>query len=376
VMARQCHLNTCPVGIASQRPELRARYGGTPEMLISYLRLVAQDVREILAGLGLRTLSDLVGRRDLLERREDADHTLDLSPLLRTPAPGPVIGASRPATSDVSDLRSALARAADGRLGHQPVNFIGTIHNTDRAIGSDLAGRLAGISGDTGTAHAPLEVRLTGSAGQSLWAFALPGMHVRVDGDANDGVGKGMHGGEIVIRPPAGRFVESPVLVGNAALYGATGGRMFVAGRVGERFAVRNSGAWAVVEGVGDHACEYMTGGAVLVLGRTGRNFAAGMTGGVAYILDDADGTAAARIHAGSVRLQRGLGVEEPWVRAWLGEHHERTGSAVAAGLLRRWASAREQFWVVIPQVEAGAAAEPLDEAFQAVELTSAGRFA
>jgi glutamate synthase domain-containing protein 3 len=255
----------------------------------------------------------------------------------------------RPRRVAADDLNAALARAARGRLGVAPVTFVGAVRNTDRAVGSQLAGQLAARTGNAGTAHAPLEVRLTGSAGQSFWAFALPGMHVRLEGDANDGVGKGMHGGEIVIRPAAASADPSPVIVGNAALYGATGGRMFVAGRAGERFAVRNSGAWAVVEGAGDHACEYMTGGSVLVLGPVGRNFGAGMTGGTAYVLDP-DGRLAGRVNGGTVAMSRGLDGHESWVRAWMVEHHERTGSAVAADLLRRWAEAREEFWVILPQ--------------------------
>jgi glutamate synthase domain-containing protein 3 len=170
-------------------------------------------------------------------------------------------------------------------------------------------------------------------------------MHVRVEGEANDGLGKSMHGGEIVIRPPHGDRAISPVLVGNAALYGATGGRLFVAGRAGERFAVRNSGAWAVVEGLGDHGCEYMTGGAVLVLGSVGRNFGAGMTGGIAYVLDHE--TLDVNLHRGSVVVRRGLEEHETWVRAWLAEHHERTGSACAAELLRTWNTARQRFCIV-----------------------------
>jgi glutamate synthase (ferredoxin) len=344
VMARQCHQNTCPVGIASQKPELRARFTGTPEMLVQYLRLVAEDVRQVLASLGLRRVGDLVGRADLLRAR-DRDHALDLTTLL-TPAPRTAeLPRARRAALPTQPLDRALQRAAQGRLGLAPIRFIGRVRNTDRTVGAALAGQLAMETGNQGTAHAPIEVRLTGSAGQSLWAFALPGMHVRVEGDANDGVGKGMHGGEIVIRPPHGNRAPSPVLIGNAALYGATGGRLFVAGRAGERFAVRNSGAWAVVEGVGDHGCEYMTGGAVLVLGRVGRNFAAGMTGGVAYVLDHEGFDA--QLHRASVAVHRGLQHEEAWVRAWLAEHHERTGSAAAAELLRYWMIARDRFWVV-----------------------------
>jgi glutamate synthase domain-containing protein 2/glutamate synthase domain-containing protein 1/glutamate synthase domain-containing protein 3 len=356
VMARQCHQNTCPVGIASQRPELRARFTGSPDMLVRYLRLVAQDVRQVLASLGLRRVADLVGRADLLRSKRDVA-IVDAASLIPS-SPSTRAGArrTRRPAPHADSLDRVLDAVAQGRLGVAPIRFIGRIRNTDRSVGARLAGRLAMQSGNRGTAHAPVEVRLTGSAGQSLWAFALPGMHVRVDGDANDGVGKGMHGGEIVVRPPHGNRAPAPVLIGNAALYGATGGRMFVAGRAGERFAVRNSGAWAVVEGLGDHGCEYMTGGAVLVLGSVGRNFAAGLTGGVAYVLDH-EGIEE-HLHAAGITIRRGLQHEESWIRAWLAEHHERSGSDVAAELLNDWAASCDRFWVITPAT-AGAAAAP-----------------
>ena len=361
VMARQCHLNTCPVGIATQRPDLKARYSGTPDMLVGFLRLVAQDVRQILASLGLRTVGELVGRTDLLEPKQDT-HGIDLRPLLTsipwTGRPSRAGGVSRPRSSD---LNRSLALASGRDLGRRPIRFVGHVRNTDRSVGAELAGILAGRRGDAGTAHAPVEVHLTGSAGQSLWAFALPGMHVRLEGDANDGVGKGMHGGEIVIRPPRAEHASAPVLVGNAALYGATGGRLFIAGRAGERFAVRNSGAWAVVEGVGDHGCEYMTAGAVMVLGPVGRNFAAGMTGGIAYVLDASDDTIEAAAGARLVRRRQGLDGDETWVRAWLAEHHERTGSALAAELLRHWRTARDRFSAIIPIRDDQRSSVPLD---------------
>jgi glutamate synthase domain-containing protein 2/glutamate synthase domain-containing protein 3 len=351
VMARQCHQNTCPVGIASQRPDLKARYTGTPEMLVRYLRLVAQDVRQILASLGLKTMEELVGRTDFLVQK-DAARALDLGPLL---APAPWVrrrSRARTRRRGADDLNRVLTHAARGRLGRRPVTFAGPVRNTDRSVGAGLAGLLAARSGNAGTAHAPIDVRLTGSAGQSLWAFALPGMHVRLEGDANDGVGKGMHGGEIVIRPPRGDRAHGPVLVGNAALYGATGGRLFVAGTAGERFAVRNSGAWAVVEGVGDHGCEYMTAGAVMVLGPVGRNFAAGMTGGMAYVLDASGSMLAEAAGERSVSLRPGLEADDTWVRAWLAEHHERTGSALAAALLRDWRATRARFSTIAPHGE------------------------
>jgi glutamate synthase (NADPH) large chain len=311
----------------------------------------------------LRTVAELVGRTDLLEAKQDA-HAIDLQPLL-----APATRFKRPSRSAASarpragDLNRALALASRRDLGRRPIRFIGHVRNTDRSVGAELAGMLAARRGDAGTAHAPVEVHLTGSAGQSLWAFALPGMHVRLEGDANDGVGKGMHGGEIVIRPPRAERTSAPVLVGNAALYGATGGRLFVAGRAGERFAVRNSGAWAVVEGLGDHGCEYMTAGAVMVLGPVGRNFAAGMTGGIAYILDASDRTIEISADALLVHRREGLEADETWVRAWLAEHHERTGSAIAADLLRNWRSARDRFSAIIPVRDHATSLLPLETA-------------
>jgi glutamate synthase domain-containing protein 2/glutamate synthase domain-containing protein 3 len=366
VMARQCHQNTCPVGIATQRPDLKARYTGTPDMLVRFLRLVAEDVRQILASLGLTKMADLVGRTDLLAQK-DATHGIDLAPLLEPVPVGTRSAARRPARTRPGDLNRVLSRMSRRDLGRRPIRLAAPVRNTDRSVGAELAGLLAARRGDAGTAHAPVEVHLTGSAGQSLWAFALPGMHVRLEGDANDGVGKGMHGGEIVIRPPRAERAAAPVLVGNAALYGATGGRLFVAGRAGERFAVRNSGAWAVVEGVGDHGCEYMTAGAVMVLGAVGRNFAAGMTGGIAYVLDATDGTIESAAGSSMVYRRPGLDAEETWVRAWLAEHHERTGSALAAELLRDWRRTRERFSAILPVRESARApasidaAEPLD---------------
>jgi glutamate synthase domain-containing protein 2/glutamate synthase domain-containing protein 1/glutamate synthase domain-containing protein 3 len=367
VMARQCHQNTCPVGIATQRPDLKARYAGTPEMLVGYLRLVAQEVRQILASLGLRSVAELVGRSDLLAAKEET-LGIDITPLL---APTP--WTRRPARPTNTrrrrsgELNRSLALAARRDLGRRPIRFTAHIRNTDRSVGAELAGLLAMRRGDAGTAHAPVEVHLAGSAGQSLWAFALPGMHVRLEGDANDGVGKGMHGGEIVIRPPRAERASAPVLVGNAALYGATGGRLFVAGRAGERFAVRNSGAWAVVEGVGDHGCEYMTAGAVMVLGPVGRNFAAGMTGGIAYVLDASDHTIDAAVAARVVRRRDGLDGDESWVRAWLAEHHERTGSALAAELLRHWRATRDRFSAITPVRDHDAAPVPRENSEPAV---------
>ena len=324
VMARQCHANTCPVGIATQRDDLRDAFTGTPEMLIGYLRLVAGEVREILASLGLTSVGELVGRADLLRARKDVAAALDVEGLLR----GPQAGGYNPA----GQRRRHERKPVELNL---PMSQTAAIANTDRAFGADIAGAIAAEYGDGGAPDGSVTLTMTGSAGQSFGAFALPGMRLSLSGDANDGLGKGMHGGRIVVAPSAReRGRANQVIAGNAALYGATGGRVFIGGRAGERFAVRNSGATAVVEGVGDHACEYMTAGTVVILGSIGRNFASGMTGGVAYVCD--------RKHVLVERTAPQHVVVEPLTAAdhrsviELLETHERlTGSRLARAILR-----------------------------------------
>jgi len=326
VMARQCHANTCPVGIATQRDDLRAGFAGTADMLIGYLRLVAGEVREILASLGLARLPDLVGRVDLLRRRPDVKSSVVLDAILR-----PADGDARRAPS-----RHVLSRgqAPVAEFTRRTRDGMPVITNADRAFGADIAGAIAARYGDAGLPDGSVHIALTGSAGQSFGAFAVPGMRLVLVGDANDGVGKGMHGGEIAVAPTARERGRSrQVLVGNAALYGATGGHLFVAGLSGERFAVRNSGATSVVEGVGDHACEYMTGGTVVLLGAAGRNLAAGMTGGVLYAWDPdarlaeslADPLALEALGASDLRVVLDL----------LKRHVRLTGSRLARAILR-----------------------------------------
>jgi len=324
VMARQCHANTCPVGIATQRDDLRGVFSGTPEMLIGYLHLVAGEVREILASLGLTSLGQLVGRADLLRSRTDVAASLEIAGLLRTPQHG----GHDPDRAPRRDQPKPAAL-------NLPMSQTAAIANTDRAFGADIAGAIAAQYGDAGAPDGSVSLTMTGSAGQSFGAFALPGMRLSLTGDANDGLGKGMHGGRIVVAPSAReRGRTDQVIAGNAALYGATGGRVFIGGRAGERFAVRNSGATAVVEGVGDHACEYMTAGTVVILGSIGRNFASGMTGGVAYVCD--------RKHVLVERTAPQHLVVEPLTAAdhrtviELLETHERlTGSRLARAILR-----------------------------------------
>jgi glutamate synthase domain-containing protein 2/glutamate synthase domain-containing protein 1/glutamate synthase domain-containing protein 3 len=356
VMARQCHLNTCPAGIATQRDDLRAKFTGTPDMLIGYLMLVAQEVREILASLGLRRLEDLIGRADLLRQRDDAPARaarLDLSPLLaRVPR--------RPRAAPPPAHEPAHAIASDGRIG-----------NTDRAYGAAIAGRIAAGRGDAGLHTAAVRVTLTGSGGQSFGAFMLPGMHLTIVGDANDYVAKGMHGGEIVIRPAARqRGRTGQVLVGNTVLYGATGGRLFVGGCAGERFAVRNSGATAVVEGVGDHACEYMTGGVVMILGPTGRNFAAGMSGGVAYVFDPG-ARLGQRCNLDIASMSRLTREDRQVVRGLLDAHRLATGSRRARILLQRFDQAVNCFRRVAPLVATAALPHEVEMETAEIELAA-----
>jgi glutamate synthase (ferredoxin) len=326
VMARQCHLDTCPAGIATQRPDLRARFKGTPEMAATYFQMLAADVRQTLADLGLVSLDDLVGRVELLrERPPAAPHAFDLlallSPAVEQAPPRPARPTARSNQPDDVDLPDAL-----GSGGSLVVRS--SVRNVDRAVGASLAGRITERFGAEGLAPGSVVMQLTGTAGQSLGAFLVPGLDIHLTGEANDYIGKGMHGGTIAIQgSDADHDPRTDTLGGNAILYGATGGHLFVRGAVGERFAVRNSGAVAVVEGIGDHGCEYMTGGTVVNLGTTGRNFASGMTGGTAYF------------HTGGSGRSQVTGEEldeQDWrlLQSLLTRHWQLTGSTRAAALL------------------------------------------
>ena len=363
-MARQCHLNTCPTGIATQREDLRAKFAGRPQMLINYLTLVAQEVRELLAMLGVSRLDDLVGRADLLQATGEAG--FEFAPLL-VPVPecsSPAVRAGNVNTLPVSKLAERLLEEARPALdGESSVLVQQVIHNDDRTIGAGLAGEIARRYGNAGLPGVSVTCFLRGAAGQSFGAFSVPGMHLILHGEANDYVGKGMSGGEIVLAPPAdARFAaHENVILGNTALYGATGGQLFAAGRVGERFAVRNSGALAVVEGVGAHGCEYMTGGLVVILGDTGRNFAAGMSAGVAYVLD-LNGTFPARCNTDLVEFQRidDAGEGEA-LRAIIHWHSKKTRSWRAAQILAEWSRIQRSFWRVLPRGSSYSALDYMD---------------
>ena len=361
LMARSCHTNTCPVGIATQRPDLRAKFPGTPESVMHFFGHVAEEVREILAELGAACLDEIIGRTELLEQIVSGDpraDKLDLSPLLqRADLHGGTRwdGGRQPASISALNLQLASLVQGDGPAW-QPGDTIALeleITNIDRTVGATLAGAIASRWGDAGLPEGEIQVRFNGTAGQSFGAFAIHGMRLELTGEANDYVGKGLGGGEIILRAPdhARYRTHDSVLMGNTVLYGATGGSLWAAGQAGERFAVRNSGATAVVEGVGDHGCEYMTGGLVLVLGRTGRNFGAGMTGGRAYIWDPQD-VFPGRVNGELVRCDRVEDLDTlVEIRDLIARHVERTGSKRGRDLLHLWSRTARQFWQVTPKV-------------------------
>ncbi|MGD0384910.1 MAG: glutamate synthase large subunit [Solirubrobacteraceae bacterium] len=359
IMMRACHLNTCPVGIATQDPELRKRFAGTPEHVINYFHFVAEDVRRILASLGLRTMDELVGRADLLDSSKVIGHWkahgIDLSNLLTVPtlapgAPRRRIRDQEPVLCDALDW-NLIEHSADAIERGGRVELQRPVLNTNRCVGGLLSGEIARRHGAAGLAEDAINVSFIGAAGQSFGGWLAPGVTFTLDGVANDYTGKGLSGGILVVRPPADAayVAEENVIVGNTVLYGATSGRAFFRGLSGERFAVRNSGARAVVEGVGDHGCEYMTGGRVVVLGPTGRNFAAGMSGGVAYVYDEVGDFAQRRLNHASVSLEEISDADCAELRALVSEHAERTGSTVAERLLSDWDASLERFVKVMP---------------------------
>ena len=348
-MARQCHLNTCPTGIATQREDLRAKFSGQSQHLINYLTLVAEEVRELMASLGIARFDDLIGHAELVQALPDT--SVDMSPLLATLPVRSVPGTH--VTLPSSPVAEQLLQEAEGALsGLQSILVQHTIRNADRSIGAGLAGEIARRYGNAGLPGVSITCTFQGAAGQSFGAFSVPGMRLLLNGEANDYVGKSMTGGQIVIAPPSGTTFETHknTILGNTVLYGATGGQLFAAGRAGERFAVRNSGALAVVEGVGDHACEYMTGGMVVVLGETGRNFGAGMSSGVAYVFDP-ENVLPSRYNNDLVDLERiDDESEREALRIVIGLHAKRTRSKHAQSLLNSWEQTQHVFWRVQPR--------------------------
>ncbi|WP_049767869.1 glutamate synthase large subunit [Parvibaculum lavamentivorans] len=313
IMMRKCHLNTCPVGVATQDPELRKRFVGTPEHVINYFFFVAEEVRELMAAMGYRTFNEMIGQMQMLDKRKVVEHWkakgLDFSRLFHKPPPSPGVEIYRSEAQDhrIDDVldRRLIAEAQDAIEHKKPVQIELPINNTDRATGAMLSGEIAKRHGHAGLPDETIHVKLKGTAGQSFGAWVAAGVTLELEGEANDYVGKGLSGGRLIVYPPANcRIVpEESIIVGNTVLYGAINGECYFRGVAGERFAVRNSGAIAVVEGTGDHGCEYMTGGIVVVLGETGRNFAAGMSGGIAYVLDE-DGKFEQRCNLAMVDLE------------------------------------------------------------------------
>ncbi|MCU1680789.1 MAG: gltB [Amycolatopsis sp.] len=357
VMMRVCHLDTCPVGVATQSPELRKRYTGQVEHVVNFFHFVAQEVREILASLGFRTLDEAIGHAEVLKTDEAVAHWkssgLDLSPIFDIPADTPYGGAKRRTRGQDHGLEYALDRTliqlAEASLEDaHPVRIELPVRNVNRTVGTLLGSEITRRYGGEGLPEDTIHVLLTGSAGQSLGAFLPRGITLDMVGDANDYVGKGLSGGRIIVRPhPAAKFAaERQVIAGNTLAYGATGGEMFLRGQVGERFCVRNSGAVVVAEGVGDHAFEYMTGGRAVVLGSTGRNLAAGMSGGVAYVLD----LDRKKVNREMVDLQTPGPDDMAWLKETVQKHHDLTRSAVAASLLGDWTRRAASFTKVMPR--------------------------
>jgi glutamate synthase (ferredoxin) len=360
IMMRVCHLNTCPVGVATQDPLLRRNFTGDPAHTVNFMRFIAQEVRELMASLGFRSLSDMVGRTDILEPKRAVDHWkakgLDISNILYQPEVGPEVGRYCQISQDHGldkslDITTLLDLCKDAIEQGTPVKATLPIRNINRAAGTILGNEITkrhweGLPEDT------VQLHFQGSAGQSFGAFVPRGVTLELEGDTNDYLGKGLSGGKIILYPSKkATFVASEnVIAGNVALYGATSGEVYISGIAGERFAVRNSGVNAVVEGVGDHACEYMTGGKVVVLGNTGRNFAAGMSGGVAYVLDET-GDFATRCNAQMVGLETLEDKEEINDLYQLIERHTKyTNSQKAAQVLADWANLVPKFVKVMPK--------------------------
>lgn len=358
IMVRQCHSNTCPVGVCTQDPALRAKFTGSPEKVVNLFSFIAEEVREILASLGVRSLNEIIGRTDLLSQvSRGAAHLddLDLNPLLAQADAG---GHARyctqvernevPETLDAQIIEDAKPLLEEGEKMQLAYN----VRNVQRAIGTKLSHKIVKKYGMTGLQPGHITVRLRGSCGQSLGAFAVQGLKLEVFGDSNDYVGKGLSGGTIVVRPPVSSPLKSNdnTIIGNTVLYGATAGKLFAAGQAGERFAVRNSGAVAVIEGCGSNGCEYMTGGTVVILGAVGANFGAGMTGGMAFVFDT-DNRFGHNANPESILIQ---GVETDYwqgvLKGLIKEHVAETQSAWAESILADWDRQLPKFRQIVPK--------------------------
>jgi glutamate synthase (NADPH/NADH) large chain len=388
VMMRVCHLDTCPVGIATQNPQLREKFRGRAEHVINFFKFVAQEVRELMAQLGFRTIDEMIGRSDLLDTKKAIDHYkargLDFSKIFHRPEVSADVAVRKTRDQEHGlesslDITEILPHCQEAIDRGTPVSLDLTIRNIHRTVGTILGSEVTRRHGGAGLPDDTIQLRFTGTAGQSFGAFLPRGISLTLEGDANDYAGKGLSGGKIIVFPPkTARFVaEENVLIGNVALYGATGGQAFFRGRAGERFCVRNSGAQAVVEGTGDHGCEYMTGGTAVIIGHTGRNFAAGMSGGVAFVMAKEE-EFRKRCNLEMVDVEP---LREPddteLLRDLLIQHAGYTGSAVAKRLLKSWKRSIKEFVKVMPldyrrvleERKIAAQADSADNLLQAVEV-------
>jgi glutamate synthase (NADPH/NADH) large chain/glutamate synthase (ferredoxin) len=374
IMMRKCHLNTCPVGVATQDPVLRKKFSGKPEHVVNFFFFIAEEVRQIMAQLGIAKFDDLIGRSDLLDMRRGIEHWkacgLDFTRLLAVPQVGPEVPVRHVENQDHGLEKSLdnvlIAKSRPAIDQGEKVQFMETARNVNRSVGAMLSGAITKVH-PQGLPDDTVRIQLEGTGGQSFGAFLCKGVTLYLIGDANDYTGKGLSGGRVVVRPSLdfrGVAVNN-IIVGNTVMYGATRGEAYFAGVAGERFAVRLSGATAVVEGTGDHGCEYMTGGTVAVLGKTGRNFAAGMSGGLAYVYDE-DGQFAQRCNTAMVALDKVLPsadqeaqlerkfwhndqTDEVQLKKLLEDHFKWTGSRRARELLDDWTNARAKFVKVFP---------------------------
>jgi glutamate synthase (ferredoxin) len=359
ILMRVCHLNTCPVGIATQDPVLRERFAGTPESVVQYLLWIAEEVREVMAELGFRSMDDMVGRSEFLDVVKAASHWkqkgLDFTQILHRPdVPHAIRNCETQSLArDLEHvLDQHLLRMAEPALERgEPVEIDLPIQNTDRTVGTILGSEVSLKYGEEGLPDDTIRMRFTGNAGQSLGAFCTRGLTFEVDGDTNDYCGKGLCGAKIIVRVPESATFDpgQNIITGNTVLYGATAGEAYFHGVAGERFCVRNSGADTVVEGVGDHGCEYMTGGHAVILGHTGRNFGAGMSGGIAYVLDE-DGSFPGRVNMETVVLDPLEPSDVDLVQRLVRRHFQYTRSQKADDVLRKWDAYAPKFVKVFPK--------------------------
>ncbi|MEP6296872.1 MAG: glutamate synthase-related protein, partial [Ilumatobacter sp.] len=358
IMMRVCHLDTCPVGVATQNPVLRERFSGQADFVVNFMQFVAEEVREIMATLGYRTMDEMIGHVECLDTRAAVDHWkasgLDIGPVLMVPqnpyGQTMIQSVGQDHELDVALDQQLIALSQAAITDATPVSIELPIRNINRTTGTLLGHEVTKVWKGAGLPDGTIDITFTGSAGQSFGAFVPSGIQMRLIGDANDYVGKGLSGGRLIVHPdPTASFeAGSQVIAGNVIGYGATGGEIFLSGMVGERFCVRNSGALAVSEGVGDHGCEYMTGGRVVVLGPTGRNFGAGMSGGIAFVYDPG-GEFSDRVNYEMVQLEEMNDGERAWLHDTILRHRELTGSQVADRILSSWGSEVDHFRKVMP---------------------------